>query len=173
MFAEFFSAVFKAGLPVGLAAYGLVWWALRNGYITERGSLKAVEAEVKRLAKEKDQSPPGDMLHNKWLAMGGGFYGVVAVLTWVLIELREVYDLIAGFESFSVFLGHLSVGMLIELLVGALLNSFMALAWPMYWISDIQSSYIWIWFIVAYAGYWAGSNLALKIGQRAHGSQTG
>lgn len=167
MFTELFTALFKAGLPVGLAAYGLMWWALRNGYVSERGNVKAFEAEVKRLAKDKKERRQGDMLHKKWLAMGGGFYGVVAVLTWFVIEFAEIRDFIAGFGSFSAFISQLSIGTLIELFIGALINSFMALAWPMYWLSDIQSQHVWIWFLVAYGGYWAGSNLAMKNAQKA------
>ena len=42
------------------------------------------------------------------------------------------------------------------------MNSFFALAWPAYWISSINAGHAWIWFIVAYAGYWSGSNLATR-----------
>ena len=36
-----------------------------------------------------------------------------------------------------------------------------AIAWPIYWLSDIRSDYIWTWFVAAYAGYWAGTRFAL------------
>ena len=54
MFQEFFIALFKAGLPVGVAAYLLVWWALRNGYLGEVETVKDIEQEVKRIAKDKE-----------------------------------------------------------------------------------------------------------------------
>ena len=52
MISEIFTALFKAGLPVGLAAYLLVWWALRNGYLSGVETVKEIEKEVKRLKKD-------------------------------------------------------------------------------------------------------------------------
>lgn len=162
MIREIFIAFFKAGLPVGVVAYLLVWWALRNGYVSGVNNVKEIEQEVKRLVKDKENKPEGDLVHRKWLAMGGGFYGVVAVLTWVFIELGEILDFITSFESISALISSLSIGTLIQLVIEAIKNSFLAIAWPMYWLSDIRSDYIWIWFIVAYAAYWAGTTLATR-----------
>ena len=76
-------ALLKAGLPVGLASYALVWWSLRNDYFESVASLKDVKKEVKRLSKDKEGKKNRDPVHNKWLAFGGGFYGVVGLLTYV------------------------------------------------------------------------------------------
>ena len=162
MITEIFTAAFKAGIPVGLMAYMLVWWALRNGYLNETGSVKAIEKEVKRLAKDKESKLKADPVHKKWLSMGGGFYGVVAVLTWLFLELGEILDFITSFDGFSDLANSFSVNMLVGLFIEAIRNSFLALAWPVYWLSDIRGDYIWIWFILAYAGYWLGSQLALR-----------
>lgn len=162
MISEIFTAFFKAGLPVGVAAYLLVWWALRNGYLSGVENVREIEREVKRLAKDKESKPEGDLVHRKWLAMGGGFYGVVAVLTWVFIELGEILDFITSFESFDALIQSLSVGTLINMFIEAIKNSFLAIAWPVYWLTDIPSNHIWIWFIVAYGAYWLGSTLAAR-----------
>lgn len=162
MIREIFIAFFKAGLPVGVVAYLLVWWALRNGYLSGVESVKEIEKEVKRLAKDKESKTDSDLVHRKWLAMGGGFYGVVAVLTWVFVELGEILDFITSFDGFDAFINSLTIGTLVQLFVEAIKNSFLAIAWPVYWLSDIQSDYIWIWFIMAYAAYWAGSTLAAR-----------
>ena len=162
MISEIFIALFKAGLPVGVAAYLLVWWALRNGYLSGVETVKEIEKEVKRLKKDKESKPEGDMVHRKWLAMGGGFYGVVAVLTWTFIELGEIVDFITSFDSIDALIASLSVGTLINMIIEAIKNSFLAIAWPVYWLTDIRSDYVWIWFIAAYAGYWAGSTLAAR-----------
>lgn len=162
MIREIFIAFFKAGLPVGVVAYLLVWWALRNGYLSDVNNVKEIEKEVKRLVKDKESKPEGDLVHRKWLAMGGGFYGVVAVLTWLFVELGEILDFITSFESIDALINSLSVGTLVNLVIEAIKNSFLAIAWPVYWLSDIRSDYIWIWFIVAYAAYWAGTTLATR-----------
>ena len=162
MIREFLIALFQAGLPVGVASYLLVWWALRNGYLGEAKTVKDVEKEVKRLAKDEEGKKNGDRLHRKWLEMGGGFYGVVAMLTLLFIEVNEVMDFIADFDGVNAFIDSLSVGTLVELFIETVKNSFMAIAWPAYWLSDIRADYIWVWFIAAYAGYWLGSHLATR-----------
>lgn len=162
MIIEIFTAVLKAGIPVGIGAYLLVWWALRNGYLNETGSLSDIEKEVKKMAKDKESKLKSDPVHKKWLSMGGGFYGVVAVLTWLFVELREILDFITSFDGISGLVENFSVSMLVNLFIEAIKNSFLALAWPVYWLSDIPGEYIWAWFMIAYAGYWAGSKLALR-----------
>lgn len=162
MIIEIFTAVLKAGIPVGIGAYLLVWWALRNGYLNETESLRDIEKEVKKMAKDKESKLKSDPVHKKWLSMGGGFYGVVAVLTWLFVELREILDFITSFDGISGLMENFSVSMLVNLFIEAIKNSFLALAWPVYWLSDIPGEYIWAWFIIAYAGYWAGSKLALR-----------
>ena len=162
MFQEFFIALFKAGLPVGVAAYLLVWWAMRNGYLGEVETVRDIKKEVKRIAKDKEAKKAGDPVHRKWLSMGGGFYGVVALLTLVHIELGEIFDFVTGFDGIGPFLGGLSIGTLVNLFIETLMNTFTALAWPVYWLSGVHGNYVWIWFIVAYGGYWLGSTLATR-----------
>ena len=92
----------------------------------------------------------------------GGFYGVVGLLTYAVVELAEIRDFFTQFESIGALIAGISIESLIGLFIGALMNFIVAIAWPAYWISDIRSDYIWIWFLAAYAGYWAGTRLALK-----------
>jgi hypothetical protein len=157
----FFIAVLKAGLPVGIAAYLLVWWALRNGHLDNAGTLGEVEKEIKSQSKDKVRKQQADLVHRKWLTMGGGFYGVVAVLTLLWIELREIIDFISGFEGFGTLAGLLSIGTLINLFIETLMITLAALLWPLYWLGSIESD-AWLWILTAYAGYWFGSSLALR-----------
>jgi hypothetical protein len=161
MVQEIIIAVLKAGLPVGLATYALVWWALKKDYLGSVASLKDVEQGVKRLSKDKAGKKNRDPLHNKWLAFGGGFYGVVGLLTYVVVELGEIRDFFMQFESIGALISSLSIDLFIGLIIDGLMNFMVALAWPVYWISSIGGGRIWIWFGIAYAGYWAGVRIAL------------
>ncbi len=162
MIYEILIAVLKAGLPVGLASYALVWWALKKDYLSSVGNLKDFEKEVKRLSKDKELKKQGDPVHKKWLVFGGGFYGVVGLLTYALVELGEIRDFFARFESIGVLISSISLNMFIGLIADALKNFIVAISWPVYWMNDINSNRIWIWFAVAYGGYWAGARLALN-----------
>lgn len=162
MIIEFLTALLKAGLPVGVTAWFLAWWALRNGYLGDVEGLRDVEREIKRLGKDKEKRKQADPVQRKWLALGGGFYGVVAFLTWLVIEGRDLWDLISSFDGFGAFIASLSIGMLVDVVIEALVNTFLAIAWPVYWMQDFRGEHLWAWFAAAYAGYWAGSQLAIR-----------
>ena len=193
MLAEILHALFKAGLPVALASYALVWWALRHGYLGPVSSLKELEKGFSRLSREKkaarrrqkksarssavtlmqsgEKPPAKDRLnpvHNKWLAFGGGFYGVVGLLTYGVVELGELRDFFLAFGDLPAFFAQLGFGTLVSIFIGAARNFVVAIAWPAFWLSDIHSDYIWVWFVVAYAGYWAGARLAMRRFTAAH-----
>lgn len=183
MILELFHALVFAGLPVALASFFLFSWYLRRRHGEALASLKEVERELKREQKarakrEKDRkralgavlaegahfSREGqlDLVHNKWLKFGGGFYGVVGLLTYAVVELGEIWDFLRGFESVWSLISQFGVDMLVNLFVEALRNFIIAIAWPAYWLSNIQTHYPWLWFLAAYAGYWGGARLALR-----------
>lgn len=162
MFSELFIACIKAGLPVGVASYLLVWWALRNGYLGDAETFKQVEVEVKRLARDKESKKVGDPVHRKWLALGGGFYGVMALLTLLYIEFVDIAAFVTGFDGFGQLAELFSVSTLVSLFVETITNTIAALAWPMYWLGDTRTDYAWLWFAVAYGGYWLGCDLATR-----------
>jgi len=161
MIGELIVAVFKAGLPVAIASYALVWWALKKDHFGSVVSLKELNGEAKRLAKDKESKIKADPVHKKWLAFGGGFYGVVGLLTYAVVELGEIRDFFRQFESLSALVSSISLDLFIGLMIDAMKNFVVAISWPVYWMSDIRSDHIWIWFAVAYGGYWAGARFAL------------
>lgn len=162
MIGEIFMAMLTAGLPVGLASFGLAWWALKKKYIARVDTLKSLEREVKKRSKDKTLKKEGDPVHRKWLAFGGGFYGVVGLLTYALVEMAEVRDFILHLGGILELIKSISFDLVIQLFVGAIKNFVVAIAWPLYWLNEIQSERIWVWFIVAYGAYWAGTRLALR-----------
>jgi hypothetical protein len=184
MIFEFLRALLLAGLPVGLASYLLFAWTLRHRRLGAITRLREAEREIKRQSKEeakqrKQLDSAGSVrklaegasltphmlagsAQTKWLTFGGGFYGIVGLLTYAAVEVREIWDFLSSFENLTELLANLGLNTLIGLLVDALVNFVVAIAWPVYWLSSIQSDHIWAWFVAAYAGYWAGAQLALK-----------
>lgn len=162
MIFEFFRAVLYAGLPVGAATYALIWWIIKKEYLGEVSTLDDMEKEVKRRKKDKNLKKSGDLVHNKWMAFGGGFYGLVGVLTYLVVEVGEIRDFFLRFNGIMDFLSRISVDALIGLIINAFMNFIVAFIWPMYWLSNIQTHYIWIWFLVAYGSYWLAARMALQ-----------
>ena len=167
MLKTLFQAIFQAGLPVAVTSYLLVWWALRHGYLEEVRNMKEVEKGFKQYSKKKKDSENNNErrlnpVHNKWLTFGGGFYGVVALLTYAVVELGEIRDFVARYDGLVGLISQLSFGLIIEFIIDAVMNFVVAIAWPVYWLGDIAGQYIWLWFLVAYGGYWAGIRTALN-----------
>lgn len=185
MLMEMLRAMLLAGLPVGAVTAALVTWSLRRGYIGNASSVAEVERGIKQLGKDRKAerkrrkaekrradglleglsvAPVGglDPVHRKWLAFGGGFYGVVALITYAVIELGDLRSFWAGFESLADLARRFGFEMLVGLLVEAMVNFVRAIAWPVYWLSEIRTGHPWLWFLAAYLGYWAGARLAVR-----------
>ena len=101
-------------------------------------------------------------IHNKWLSFGGGFYGVVGLPTYVVVELGGIREFIPQFDGFLSLISDITLELFIGFFINSLMNFVVAIAWPVYWMRDIRSDYIWVWFVAAYAGYWAGTRFALR-----------
>ena len=159
MLYELVEALTKAGLPVALLSFVLMYWSLHRGHLQETGSMKALQAELKQLGKnKKDRAKTSDPLHNKWMKFGGGFYGVVAMLTLIVVEWSDIKQF--GLNGFQEALDDFGIGLVISLLVESFTNFIVAISWPVYWMDEIESDRIWLWILAAYAGYSGGTHLA-------------
>lgn len=163
-----FQVLFKLGLPVGVISFLMVRWLLRSGVVTERDGIKALSKEIDGLAKARkkqrksDQENPEKLhfLQEKWLKFGGGFYGIVALYTYGLVEFNEIRDTITTFGGFSAFFDALGLSLLINMLIEGLRNFITAIAWPAYWIPEFGGRNSWVLFVVAYGAYWVGTKVA-------------
>lgn len=165
--------LWKLALPVGILSFVMVGWALRNGILKERSGIRALSAEIKAMQKASKKGKKGkgepkpapvktNPVHSKWMKFGGGFYGIVALYTYGLVEWKEVSSFIAGFGGFSAFISSFSINVLINMLIEGLKNFITAISWPVYWMRDFGSQRMWIWMAIAYAAYWLGMKAAQR-----------
>ena len=173
---EVFWAFLMAGVPIGVFTLAIVSWALQKGYLQETLDIKALGREIKAMSKnrKKDKKEPEIQLHpvqKKWAKFGGGFYGIVAFFTYIVVEVDEIITMIANFGGFIAFLKHLGLDVMINMLVDALSNFVAAMVWPLYWMNRIDTNQVWAWFVMAYAGYWLGLKLAQALTQRRRDAQ--
>ena len=115
---------------------------------------------------DKEEKKALHPLQKKWTKFGGGFYGIVAFFTYIVVEVIEIIDMIANFGGFFDFIKQLNFDVIIHMFVQALMNFVTAIAWPAYWLNRIDTDQVWVWFLMAYAGYWAGLKLVEKLIQR-------
>ena len=166
---EVFWALLLVGVPVGIFTLALVWWALQSKYFKEsldgnalRHEIKALSGRDKKKSKKekKEQNKNLHPLQKQWAKFGGGFYGIVAFFTYIVVEMLEIITMISNFGGFIDFIKQLDFNVIVQMFVQAVMNFVTAMMWPFYWMKRIETGQVWIWFLMAYAGYWAGLKLA-------------
>jgi len=182
---EAFWALLMVGAPIAVFTLALVWWALHRGHFQESLDAKALEREMKAMGKNRKKKDKADQatehgpdqpldqflvspspLQKKWAKFGGGFYGIVAFFTYIVVEVTDVTTTILSFGGFTDFLRQLDFNLIIGIFIEALTNFITAMTWPIYWMGRIETDQTWIWFLVAYGGYWLGLKQAQAMFQR-------
>ena len=100
---------------------------------------------------------------SKWVAFGGGFYGVMAVLTYLVVEFYEILDFLLGENGFWETVTNLGVSDVINFFINSIMNFITAIVWPVYWLKSIHGYAAWVWFVAVYLGYCLGQLLAQKV----------
>jgi len=178
-------------LPIAAFSCALLTWSLKQGHLKGEGGVRALEREMKAVSAARKQQKKQrklekkgkavaleaagassadrkrDLVHDKWMKFGGGFYGVVAFYTYLVIETREIVDFIARLGGFWAMLDRISIGLVFELVVNAVVNFVAAIVWPLYWIRELPGRTPWLLFLAAYAGYWLGAWLAQRLAARS------
>lgn len=180
---ELFWAILVVGMPIAVFTLVLVWWALLGGHLKESMDMVALKAEMKAMSKNKkrDKKDKKDKknaaeekskqhpLQRKWAKFGGGFYGIVAFFTYIIIEVSEIIGVILNMGGFIQFLKQLDLNLIIDMVIEAFTNFVAAITWPIYWMREIDTEQTWVWFLVAYGGYWVGLRAAQILIQRKVG----
>lgn len=180
---EVFWALFMVGVPIGIFTLALVWWSLQSGHFKESSDTDALMRELKTLTgkkkkKRKSKEDDGQVdrklhpLQKKWAKFGGGFYGIVAFFTYLVIEVIEIINTISDLGGFIDFLKQLNFNLIIQMFVAAIMNFVNAMIWPVYWMRRVETDQVWVWFAMAYAGYWCGLKLAQVLVQSRSQSVT-
>ena len=157
---ELLEAVIKLGLPV----LGLSWWAIRrlseSGDIAPGADRRTVKSNLKEFRKKwrKNSKNGYNLIENKWMRFGGGFYGITALITLIFIELEELLSLLGNIPSIAEMFSDGLISFLVSILVNQIQNFVSALVWFSYWADGDRSIFVWIG--VPYVSYLIGSHLA-------------
>ena len=100
-----------------------------------------------------------DFLHNKWVQFGGGFYGMLGLLTYLIVEWNELIELLGNLNKFELTVGNIISELIIKFLVESLINLITAITWPIYWLGKLGDTSVWMALLAAYLGYWAAEKL--------------
>ena len=97
----------------------------------------------------------------KWLDFGGGFYGIVAFVKLIFIELKQIRDLFVNWQSMEIFTGGqvdigFIFGSLFHFIFGQIENFVTAIIWPLNYLGSFSILESLLFFAVTYGLYlWA------------------
>ena len=170
-------------VPVALFTFLVLQWSIASGRLNRFDREKNLHRQYKKHARqarklrgnketgpEDDDQPlfhkraAGDLFHNKVTFFGGGYYGTMAVLTYLLIETVEIWKFLLDLLSPSTWLNKIGVDLIIEFLVNSITNLVAAFVWfntlPEY--ISIDNGLIWLG--ASYLGYLLGLRLVAEKG---------
>jgi hypothetical protein len=173
-----------------------VQWSIVSGRLPRFSDVKDLQAQfkkkrdeikqAKKLAKQNKQSEQtkieqehqeneaffhkrkgGDLLYNKLLFFGGGFYGTMALFTYMIIEVVEILAFFGKIIDVTHWQFTFSIQFLVDLFVNSIMNIVAAFIWfqtlPKY--VDVNNGFIWI--AAAYLGYLGGVHFTQLKGDEA------
>lgn len=156
-------AIFELGLPVAALSWLLFYRLYSRGELARDADRKAIQSTLKQVkeASNKSEARANGLLHTKWMKFGGGFYGVAALWTLIVIEVSGVVSTLADpSSSLKAMFSHGLINFIVNLFVNQFTAFIQALIWFDWWPGKKHD--LVIWFIVAYLGYLAGLNLARR-----------
>jgi len=157
-------AIVFAGIPVGVCSFLMVYYAYYKGYLSRdveiRHAFKNKDDDKSLLAKKHKKKLL--FLHSKWVAFGGGFYGLIAMLTFVVIELLQIVNFLLSVTSWKDITALFSIKAFIAMFIDSIMNMLKAAVWFIYWPNKISSGNFLIWILIAYLGYRLGAMFAKK-----------
>ena len=155
-------ATLELGLPVALLTWALFLRLYETGQLERGLDKEALKTSMKALRKsgkgDKHSRRVDHLLHQKWMKFGGGFYGIAALWTLIVIEVKDLWQFLANLDQAGNLLDEGLLSLLIGMLVNQITNFVQAFLWFGQWVPDDGDLPVWI--LVAYLGYLVGLNLA-------------
>jgi hypothetical protein len=175
MVLEIVRAGLFGALPVACFTFFILQWSIASGrlrgfdragnldrqYVKHSKAASKSRGDKKAGVKDKDgpvfhKRAAGDAFHNKVSFFGGGYYGTMAVLTYILIEAVEIWQFLIGLVDLSNWTSRIGFDLVIQFIVNSFINLVAAFVWfntlPEYIVID--NGFIWLG--ASYLGYLAG-----------------
>lgn len=161
-------AVIYAGIPTAVVSFLMMLWAIRKNYLLVDDDLDVLKKSKEEDDLSEDDNSSNDQeskynpVHQKWLYFGGGYYGLMALVTYIYLEVLEVIEFIGNYESFNQLMDQITVKAIFGLVIESFLNIIPAFTWFIYWPKELDMTNGWYWLVASYIGYHIGSFAARK-----------
>lgn len=145
------------GMPVAALSWVIFYRLYGTGVLDRAANDKEIEQSLKDWKKEEG---PSGFLQSRWMKFGGGFYGVAALWTFFCVEVSDLFGFVTDFPGLDALFAGGIVSFAVDVLINQLSNMLNALIWFTWWGG--RDSMVVAAFLVAYGGYFVGSNLARR-----------
>jgi hypothetical protein len=148
------------GLPLTVLTWYLFKRLYDSGELDRSLDRRALRPQLKALkrASKKAETRDTHLIHSRWMRFGGGFYGLAALWTFVVIEVTDAARFVWNFPGFAELFKDGLVGFVASALVNQLQNFLTALVWFANWGRD--GSDVIAAVVIAYLAYLLGMRLA-------------
>jgi hypothetical protein len=188
MIIETLKAAVLGALPVACFTFLTVQWSIVSGRLPKFSDEKDLQAQYKKIksdAKKAKKSAKqtgehdeaetpffhnrkgGDILYGKLLFFGGGFYGTMAVFTYLIIEMLEILAFFGKIIDVSNWQFTFNIQFLVDLLINSIMNIVAAFIWFQTLPKFIEINNGFIWIGAAYLGYLGGVHFTKLKGDEA------
>jgi hypothetical protein len=163
MLANLLRVMIELGLPVAALSWLLFYRLYSRGELARDADHKAIRSSLKQVKKttRESGSRAEHPLHAKWMRFGGGFYGIAALWTLIVIEVGGVLGTISHPSSIEQMFRGGPVDFIVHQLVNQVTTFVQAIMWITWWPEE-HGRFGWMAIVIAYAGYLAGLNLARR-----------
>lgn len=194
MIGESIRAILLGGLPVAVFTFLVLQWSIASGRLEvfadsqelqkqfkDRKKARAEKKKTEKAAKTSGVSATGpqtgkldkpafykdlgrDFFHNKIMFFGGGFYGMMALLTYGIVEVGEIWQFLGVVFTPGQWFDHLGFDLIIGFIVNSIINLVRAFTWFVTLPDYVTVNNGWIWLLAAYVGYMAAIKLVSERG---------
>jgi hypothetical protein len=184
MIGEIIKASFLGFLPVAAFTFFIMQWSIASGRMKpfnndedlHKQYDKHIKAEKKRRKTEKvkyeyDEDgrwisgrKGGDFFHGKIMDFGGGYYGTMSLLTYIIIETIEIFQFLGKIFTPGNWFANLGFHLIIDFIVNSIMNFISAIIWFITLPKYIDMDYGLIWLGLSYFGYYCGMKLTTMHG---------
>ena len=191
MLVEIIRSLVFAAVPVMAFTFMLLQWSVAAGKLApfnnredldkqydeqkkarEKEKKAAKDAKNTGEKKQKESQPlrfdkqaRDNFFHNKAMFFGGGFYGTMALFTYVIIEVEEIFQFLGVVFTPGEWFVNLGFDLIIKFFINSIMNIVSAFIWFQTLTDYVRINHDgWIWLVAAYLGYLAGVRLVAEAG---------
>jgi hypothetical protein len=157
-------AILFVGIPVGVFSFLMIYFSYQKGYLSTDFELKDAFKKNNNTGSSLSRKHKKELLflHSKWVTFGGGVYGLIALLTFLIIELTQVVNFLFSITGWQDIVALFSFDTLIAMIIDSITNMVQAIIWFTYWSEKFDTENFIIWIFIAYISYRFSEKYAMR-----------